>query len=77
MLKDVEIQVAGARIKISTDAMEACTRLLDNKDHYPGLKFTGERDSYNRLRKDIHLVAETLGDVFLELTKQIARHVEN
>ena len=77
MSDERETYIAGVRIKITKEAMGACARLLDDQDHYPGLKFTGNKDSYKRLRADIDLVTGTLSEIFLEVTKHIARSVNN
>jgi hypothetical protein len=53
-------------VVIPIAAMDACMRLMDGEDHYPGLKFAGNHDSYEKLRQDINLVAETLAKILLE-----------
>jgi hypothetical protein len=74
MDKPKEIVVVGAEVKISPEAIHACHRLLAEDDPYPGLEFSGNMESYNRMRDDVELIAQTLFKMLREVALQIQKN---
>lgn len=59
-----------AQVTLPKEAIRACMRLMGDDNPYPGLRFTGSKLAYKRLRDDIDLVAGTLGKIIQEIMKQ-------
>lgn len=64
--------VVGVHVEISKEAVEACRRILSDKDTYPGLKLAGDKEVAELFRDDVCLVAET----FALICEEIEKHIE-
>lgn len=75
----VNVQNRGLllQLRFSREAAEAAARLLDAVDHYPGLKFVGNKESYEKLKHDIELVSEEYSELFLTGTKGLRDSIQN
>lgn len=68
---------AHVELRFSREAAEAAERLLDDLNHYPGLKFGGDHESFKKFKADILLLAEEYAELFLAGTKHIKAALNN